>query len=338
MELKDKLEMFSNRLTKVYRHRSKQAKSLGISCYRLYDRDLPEFPVSVDYYEGRLCVSEYRAKHGMTPEEHEEWLEGTIDILQQVLQVNDAAIFTKERRRKTDRLSQYEKTAEEKVFFEVKEGGLHFLVNLSDYLDTGLFLDHRITRQLVKTESAGKDVLNLFAYTGSFSVYAAAGNAASVTTVDLSNTYIEWARKNFILNQFHDPHRYHFLVKDVMQYLTKAANASFDLIVMDPPTFSNSKKMHDILDIQRDHVFLINEALRMLRPGGTLYFSTNARKFELDAKALNTQKIKRSKTSPGRQPLLILRGSYCAGAGKYRETKVVFVFGLILRPKRLPDE
>jgi len=284
--------MFSNRLTKVYRHRSKQSKGMGVSCYRLYDRDLPEFPISVDYYEGRLCVSEYRAKHGMTEEEHNEWLEGTIQVLADVLQIDDANIFTKERRRKTDRLSQYEKTAEEKVFFEVKESGLSFLVNLSDYLDTGLFLDHRLTRQMVKAESEGKDVLNLFAYTGSFSVYAAAGGAASVTTVDLSNTYIDWAKKNFHLNNLNDTKRYHFIVEDVKQYLREAKAASFDLIVMDPPTFSNSKKMKDILDIQRDHAELINEALRLLRPGGVLYFSTNARKFELNASAIETNLIK----------------------------------------------
>jgi 23S rRNA (cytosine1962-C5)-methyltransferase len=292
MNLKDKLQMFSNRLTKVYRHRSKQSKGMGVSCYRLYDRDLPEFPISVDYYEGRLCVSEYRAKHGMTEEEHNEWLEGTIQVLADVLQIDDANIFTKERRRKTDRLSQYEKTAEEKVFFEVKESGLSFLVNLSDYLDTGLFLDHRLTRQMVKAESEGKDVLNLFAYTGSFSVYAAAGGAASVTTVDLSNTYIDWAKKNFHLNNLNDTKRYHFIVEDVKQYLREAKAASFDLIVMDPPTFSNSKKMKDILDIQRDHAELINEALRILRPGGVLYFSTNARKFELNASAIETNLIK----------------------------------------------
>jgi 23S rRNA (cytosine1962-C5)-methyltransferase len=292
MNLKDKLQMFSNRLTKVYRHRSKQSRSMGVSCYRLYDRDLPEFPISVDFYEGKLCVSEYRAKHGMTEEEHQEWLEGTIQVLSEVLQIDDANIFTKERRRKTDRLSQYEKTAEEKVFFEVKESGLNFLVNLSDYLDTGLFLDHRLTRQMVKAESEGKDVLNLFAYTGSFSVYAAAGSASSVTTVDLSNTYIDWAKKNFQLNNINDPKKHHFIVEDVKQYLREALPATFDLIVMDPPTFSNSKKMKDILDIQRDHAELINDAIRLLRPGGILYFSTNARKFELDINALDTKLIK----------------------------------------------
>lgn len=292
MTLKDKLQMFSNRLTKVYRHRSKQAKGMGVSCYRLYDRDLPEFPISVDYYEGRLCVSEYRAKHGMTEEEHLEWLDGTINVLADVLQIDEANIFTKERRRKSNRLSQYEKTAEEKVFFEVKESGLSFLVNLSDYLDTGLFLDHRLTRQMVKAESEKKDVLNLFAYTGSFSVYAAAGEAASVTTVDLSNTYIDWAKKNFQLNNLNDSKRYHFIVEDVKQYLRETKPGTFDLVVMDPPTFSNSKKMKDILDIQRDHPELINDALRLLRPGGILYFSTNARKFDLNEAAIETDLIK----------------------------------------------
>ena len=284
--------MFSNRLSKVYRHRSKLARSMGITCYRLYDRDLPEFPISVDWYEGKLCLSEYRAKHGFTEEEHQEWLEGTIQVLSDVLTVDESLIFTKERRRKTDRLSQYVKTAEEKVFFEVYESGLKFLVNLSDYLDTGLFLDHRITRGMVKDLSKGKDVLNLFAYTGAFSVYAAAGGAASVTTVDLSNTYIDWAKKNFELNQFNSQEAYIFKVQDVLQFLPQQPAAVYDIIVMDPPTFSNSKKMKELLDIQRDHPFLIHEAIRLLRPGGVLFFSTNARKFKLDADLLNVYEVK----------------------------------------------
>ncbi len=292
MMLSEKLTMFKNRIAKVYKHRSKLAKRMNISCYRLYDKDLPEFPVSIDVYENRVCMSEYKAKHHLTPEEHTNWLKGTTAVIAEVLGVSEDKIYTKERRRKANRFSQYEKTAEEKEFFEVKENELRFLVNLSDYLDTGLFTDHRITRKMVMEEAKDKNILNLFAYTGSFSVYAAAGGAAEVTTVDLSNTYIDWAKKNFELNYLVNPRKYRFIVADVKQYLQTLTPNSFDIVVMDPPTFSNSKKMKDILDIQADHVTLVNQALRSLKPGGVLYFSTNARRFELHAEEINASVIK----------------------------------------------
>jgi 23S rRNA (cytosine1962-C5)-methyltransferase len=288
----DKLQMFQNRLLKVYKHRSKQAKRMGVECYRLYDKDLPEFPVIIDVYGTRVCLSEYRAKHHLTEEEHAAWLNGTISVIARVLEIPEEEIYTKERKRKEDRLSQYQKTAEEKEFFEVRENGLTFLVNLSDYLDTGLFLDHRITRKMVMDEAKGKKVLNLFAYTGSFSVYAAAGEADEVTTVDLSNTYIDWAKKNFETNFLVNPRKYKFEVADVKQFLQMLTPNTFDLVVMDPPTFSNSKKMKDILDIQRDHAELINQTLSAMNPGGVLYFSTNARKFELEAASIRASIIK----------------------------------------------
>jgi 23S rRNA (cytosine1962-C5)-methyltransferase len=288
----DKLQMFQNRLLKVYKHRSKQAKRMGVECYRLYDKDLPEFPVIIDVYGTRVCLSEYRAKHHLTEEEHAAWLNGTISVIARVLEIPEEEIYTKERKRKEDRLSQYQKTAEEKEFFEVRENGLTFLVNLSDYLDTGLFLDHRITRKMVMDEAKGKKVLNLFAYTGSFSVYAAAGEADEVTTVDLSNTYIDWAKKNFETNFLVNPRKYKFEVADVKQFLQMLTPNTFDLVVMDPPTFSNSKKMKDILDVQRDHAELINQTLSAMKPGGVLYFSTNARKFELEAASIRASIIK----------------------------------------------
>jgi 23S rRNA (cytosine1962-C5)-methyltransferase len=290
--MNDKFQMFRNRIAKVYKHRSKQAKRMNISCYRLYDKDLPEFPVSIDLYGGKVCLSEYRAKHHLTEEEHTQWLDGTIAVIAEALELSEDAIYTKERRRKTNRLSQYQKTAEEKEFFEVKENDLNFLVNLSDYLDTGLFTDHRITRKMVMEEAKDKKVLNLFAYTGSFSVYAAAGAAAEVTTVDLSNTYIEWAKKNFEINYLVNPRKYKFIVADVKQYLQTLTPGSFDIAVMDPPTFSNSKKMKDILDIQEDHVTLINQVMLALKPGGILYFSTNARRFKLNEEAIQASVIK----------------------------------------------
>ncbi len=283
--------MFQNRLAKVYKHRSKQAKRMHISCYRLYDKDLPEFPVSIDVYGEKVCLSEYRAKHHLTEEEHMDWLNGTAAVIADVLQVEDEHIYTKERRRKTDRLSQYQKINEEKEFFEVEENGLKFLVNLSDYLDTGLFLDHRITRKMVMDEARGKKVLNLFAYTGSFSIYAAAGKAEEVVTVDLSNTYIDWAKKNFEANFLVDHKKYRFEVADVKQYLQTLTPGTFDLVIMDPPTFSNSKKMKDFLDIQKDHVELINQTFRAMKPGGVLYFSNNATKFELNKEAIHASVI-----------------------------------------------
>jgi 23S rRNA (cytosine1962-C5)-methyltransferase len=292
MMIDEKLIMFSNRLAKVYKHRSKLAKRMNIECYRLYDKDLPEFPVMIDLYDKRVCLSEYRAKHHLTEEEHTAWMEGTISVIAEVLAIAVDAIYTKERKRKEDRLSQYQKTAAEKEFFEVQENGLKFLVNLSDYLDTGLFLDHRITRKMVMDEAKDKKVLNLFAYTGSFSVYAAAGGASEVTTVDLSNTYIEWAKKNFEVNFLVNQRAYKFIVADVKQYLDTLTPNSLDIVVMDPPTFSNSKKMKDILDIQQDHVQLINQTIKALKPGGILYFSTNARKFQLEVENIQASLIK----------------------------------------------
>jgi 23S rRNA (cytosine1962-C5)-methyltransferase len=290
--LSDKIQMFQNRLSKVYKHREKQARRMGISCYRLYDKDLPEFPVSIDLYDSRVCVSEYKAKHNLTEEQHQQWLEGTVEVISSILAIPEEEIYTKERRRKSNRQAQYQKTAEEKEFFEVKENGLTFLVNLSDYLDTGLFLDHRITRKMLMDEVKDKKMLNLFAYTGSFSVYAAAGGAAEVVTVDLSNTYIDWAKRNFDANFFVDHHKYKFVVADVKQYLETLTPDTFDVVVMDPPTFSNSKKMKDFLDIQEDHVELINQTLRAMKPGGILYFSNNARKFELQQHKIEATTIK----------------------------------------------
>lgn len=290
--LTDKLQMFYNRLLKVYRHRSKQAKRMGVSCYRLYDKDLPEFPVTIDLYGDQVCLSEYKAKHTLTEEEYQDWQDGTIKVIAEVLQIQEEQIYTKERRRIISRRTQYQKTGEEQVFFEVMEHGLKFQVNLSDYLDTGLFLDHRITRKMVCDEAEGKRVLNLFAYTGSFSVYAAAGGASEVVTVDLSNTYTEWARRNMELNGFSDSRRYRYQVADVKQWLPTLDDQSMDLVIMDPPTFSNSKKMKDILDIQQDHVELINQVLRVLQPGGVLYFSNNATRFQLNREALHATEIK----------------------------------------------
>lgn len=288
----DKLKMFQNRLTKVFRHLGKQAKRGGISCYRVYDHDLPEFPFCIEFYGDKLYVAEYRRRHGMTEEEHDTWMEKSLAVIAAVLRVSRDNIFLKLRQRKPGRLGQYQKYDKVQHEFEVEENGLKFIVNLSDYLDTGLFLDHRITRQMVREQSAGKKILNLFAYTGSFSVYAAAGGAEEVVTADLSKTYLNWAERNLQLNGFNSAAKYKIIHADVKQYLKEIPSGYFDIIIMDPPTFSNSKRMDDILDIQRDHVELVNDCLRGLKPGGLLYFSTNFRKFKLEGDKVNAASVK----------------------------------------------
>jgi 23S rRNA (cytosine1962-C5)-methyltransferase len=180
--------------------------------------------------------------------------------------------------------------------FIVREGGLQFIINLTDYLDTGLFLDHRMTRHMIRQESAGKKVLNLFCYTGSFSVYAAAGGAASIESVDLSNTYLDWCRRNMELNGFSaaagPSGTFRYQQADVKQYLANQVPDLFDIIIMDPPTFSNSQRMNDVLDIQRDHAELINNSLRWLAPEGVLYFSTNLRTFRMDGSQVAAKNIR----------------------------------------------
>lgn len=288
----DKFIMFQNRLEKVFRHLSKQAKKLQISCYRIYDHDLPEFPFCIEIYGQHIYVAEYKRRHGMNEDEHEDWMEKSITVIREILKAKNENIFLKLRQKKPGRLGQYQKKEGRKKEFIVEESGLKFIVNLSDYLDTGLFLDHRMTREKVKVDANEKKVLNLFSYTGSFSVYAAAGGAKEVVTVDLSKTYLDWAQRNMQLNGFFDLNKYKFIQADILKYLTAIPENSYDLIILDPPTFSNSKRMEDILDIQRDHVEVINKCLRLLISGGKIYFSTNYRKFVLDDKSITSSVIK----------------------------------------------
>lgn len=287
----DKFLMFRNRLEKVYRHLGRISRKQGISCYRLYDHDLPQFPFIIEVYEDKLYVAEYKRRHNLSEEEHEEWIEGCKKIMSEVLAVDERLVFMKLRKRKEGRLDQYQKLETSGNEFIVTENGLQFIVNLSDYLDTGLFLDHRITRQLVREVSKDKRVLNLFCYTGSFSVYAASGGASGVTSVDLSKTYLDWSVRNMQKNfPALDVHK--TVHADVVQYLSTLASGSFDIIIMDPPTFSNSKRMEGILDVQRDHVQLINQCTRILSPGGILFFSTNYSKFKLQEEGINSSIIK----------------------------------------------
>lgn len=290
--MSEKIVMFRNRLIKVFKHLGKQAARQGVSCYRVYDHDLPEFPFSIEFYGTRLYVAEYRRNHHLSEEEYEEQVKETLAVISEVLKVEPGNIFLKERKRKEDRQSQYARLGEEGTFFTVEEGGLKFLVNLEDYLDTGLFNDHRLTRQMVRQEANGRNMLNLFCYTGSFSVYAAAGGAKTVTSIDLSNTYIDWALQNFKINGLYDMAKHDFIKADVLQHIDKLPANHYDLVVLDPPTFSNSKMMKTFFDVQQHHAGLINRVLHTMAPGGILYFSTNFTRFQLDDQLIKAAEIK----------------------------------------------
>jgi 23S rRNA (guanine2445-N2)-methyltransferase / 23S rRNA (guanine2069-N7)-methyltransferase len=245
----------------------------------VYDADLPEYAVAVDLYDGWAHVQEYAPPTTVDPVKARRRLREVMAVVPEVLGIPPMHAVLKVRRpqRGTD---QYQKLQDQGRFLEVEEGGLRFLVNLTDYLDTGLFLDHRLTRRLIRELAPGRRFLNLFAYTGTATVYAAAGGAASTTTVDLSTTYLDWARRNLDLNGFTGP-EHGFVRVDCLEWLEGGGNA-YDLIFLDPPTFSNSKSMDGTLDVQRDHAGLIRAAMRRLAPAGVLIFSTNFRRFRLD--------------------------------------------------------
>lgn len=276
------LQAFANRLRKNARHWDKWARRQGLSCYRLYDRDLPEAPVAIDRYGDQLHVQAFENQWQASEAEYQAWWQTMVNTIAEVLQLPLTAVHGKLRKRQKGS-EQYEKQAQTGKPFVVEEQGCRFWVDLDQYLDTGLFLDHRITRSMVRERAAGKKFLNLFAYTGSFSVYAAQGGAIESVTVDMSNTYQEWSRRNFELNGL-DLQRHQLQRADVMQWLREAVEQSqqFDLIVLDPPSFSNSKKMLGILDLQRDHPWMIHQSMKLLGPQGELFFSNNLRSFKLE--------------------------------------------------------
>lgn len=286
------MEPFANRLQKVNRHITKWAKRQGITCYRIYDNDMPEFPFCIDRYDNFLHIAEYKANHRMTDEEHDAWLEDCMAVIATTLQVAPEDIYLKERRRLSRRTEQYEKVSIESKKVVVQENGLKFRINLTDYLDTGLFLDHRPLRKIFMEEAKDKNVLNLFAYTSAFSVYAAAGQSAAVTSVDLSNTYMLWSKDNMELNDLLDEQRHTFIQRDVMDFLKNYDGPLFDLVFVDPPAFSNSKKMKGTWDTQRDHPVLLHLIMKWVRPGGTVYFSNNLRQFSPDFSKLAVTSIK----------------------------------------------
>ncbi|WP_340611064.1 bifunctional 23S rRNA (guanine(2069)-N(7))-methyltransferase RlmK/23S rRNA (guanine(2445)-N(2))-methyltransferase RlmL [Xenorhabdus bharatensis] len=272
-------EDYANRLRKNEKKLSKWAKQQGIDCYRLYDADLPEYNVAVDRYADKVIVQEYAPPKSVDANKARQRLFDVISATMNVLGLQSNQLILKTRQRQKGK-NQYEKLAEKKEFFLVNEYGAKFWVNLTDYLDTGLFLDHRIARKKLGEMSQGKDFLNLFSYTGSATVHAGLGGARSTTTVDMSRTYLEWAEKNLQVNGLAG--RQHRLIQaDCLGWLAQTRE-QFDLIFIDPPTFSNSKRMEDTFDVQRDHIELMKQLKRLLRRGGTLMFSNNKRGFKMD--------------------------------------------------------
>jgi len=278
-------EEFANRLCKLARHRRRWPTKRGISCYRLYERDIPEVPLVVDRYDDALHIAEFERPHDRTAAEHADWLDHMVRTAGEALEVPRELVFVKHRARQRGK-DQYHRVDKRQAIRVVEEGSLKFQVNLSDYVDTGLFLDHRNTRAMVREVAEGKKFLNLFAYTGAFTVYAAAGGAAQTTSVDLSTNYLEWAAKNLKLNELNGP-QHQFVRSDAAEFLASLADEErFDLAVVDPPTFSNSKGLEQDWDVQRDHVDLLKRLIAHMAPGGEIYFSTNSRRFKLDEPSL----------------------------------------------------
>ena len=283
-------DQIAARLARVCKHRRTWARRRGITCFRIYEKDIPDHPFIADWYDGDVVVWALDRTRNETPEDEERWLDGLHAAVVIGCGVPTERIWLKRRRRQKGRQhgdgeGQYERIARDGAEKIVTEHDIRLAVNLSDYVDTGLFLDHRPTRVAVGSEAAGRDVLNLFAYTGAFTCHAAKGGARSTVTVDLSNTYQAWTAKNLALNG-HTVGLTHRLIKaDCLRWLDQATAAGpvYDLIVCDPPTFSDSTAMAKPFVIDRDHPWLLDRCVRLLRPGGILYFSTNSRSFALQA-------------------------------------------------------
>lgn len=285
LQVTTQAQMFLNRVRKTFRHLRRWARREGIECFRVYDRDIPELPFALDVYGQRAQLQEY-SPPVTDVRAQSEWRSAMHAAAAQALELPLQDVLLKQRHgQRPD--AQYRKLGPRGEDFIVGEGGHRFIVNLTDYLDTGLFLDHRETRALVQSLAADRRFLNLFCYTGSFSVYAAAGGAKTSTSVDLSNTYLDWARRNFELNGM-DAGRHRMIHADARRFVRDeaAAGQRYDLIVLDPPSFSNSKRMQGVLDVQRDHATFIRDCVEILAPAGDLLFSTNLRSFRLDAAAL----------------------------------------------------
>jgi 23S rRNA (guanine2445-N2)-methyltransferase / 23S rRNA (guanine2069-N7)-methyltransferase len=289
-------EMFANRLKKNLKKLSGWARKNSISCYRVYDADLPEYAVAVDLYQGDeiwINVQEYEPPLSIDQHKANQRLSALLSEIPKIFAIPREQIFLKIRRKQKS-TDQYEKQGDQGHFHVIEEGGCKLLVNFEDYLDTGLFLDHRPMRLLIQKQAKDKRFLNLFGYTGSATVHAAVGGALSTTTVDMSNTYLNWAKKNLDLNAVRGAHE--FIQADCLEWLVNEAKQphrrQYDLILLDPPTFSNSKRMHEVLDVQKDHIEMIHNAMSLLAPHGILYFSTNFRRFKIDHQSLNGLTVK----------------------------------------------
>ena len=281
--LSEGAQMFANRVVKNRKQLSKWVKQENIQCYRIYDADMPEYAVAIDIYHDWLHVQEYAAPKTVDAEKAQRRLEEVMLALPQALQIPEARIVLKQRRQQTGK-DQYQTHDEKGEYIQVAEGGCKLLVNLNDYLDTGLFLDHRPVRQKIQHLAHGKRFLNLFCYTGTATMHAVQGGAHNSLSVDMSATYLSWGKKNLALNGFSDQvHK--FEQHDCMEFI-KHHKGEYDLIFLDPPTFSNSKKMIGVLDVQRDHAWMIHRVMDLLSEDGLLIFSTNYRRFELDDKVL----------------------------------------------------
>lgn len=289
MPLSAGAEMLVNRLTKNKKKLAKWLKRENISCYRLYDADIPEYAVAVDVYADRIYVQEYAPPASIDAVKAFTRLNEVMQAVPVALNLSAEQIVLKQRKKQQGN-EQYTRYDNSQKFIEVEEQGCRLLVNLHDYLDTGLFLDHRPLRRIIGQQAKNKDMLNLFCYTATASIHAAKGGARSTTSIDMSATYLNWARRNFELNGFENKQHQH-IQADCMHWLRQQTKPVYDLIFMDPPTFSNSKRMEGVLDVQRDHIDLINDAMRLLRPEGVLYFSSNYRRFKLDYAALSAYKI-----------------------------------------------
>lgn len=277
----DKTSPLKNRIRKNYQHIRKWAKKTKTNAFRIYDKDIKEYPVAIDFYDGRFSVH-YFAGSREEEEPKEDLYHLVMSTLKSLFNVKEEDVYWRTRVKREEK-EQYSKAEDSQEFFTVLEYGVTFKVNLRDYLDTGLFLDHRETRQIVAKESIGKSLLNLFAYTGSFSVQAAAAGASATKTVDMSNTYLDWAYDNFLLNKL-SLESNTLVREDCLKFLENEVHSKnrYDVIIIDPPTISRSKKMDQFFDIQIDYIFLLSAALQLLKENGVIFFSTNSRKFTLD--------------------------------------------------------
>jgi 23S rRNA (cytosine1962-C5)-methyltransferase len=277
--------MLAPRLKKRFKHLQKWARRTGNPCFRVYEKDIPEFPLIVDWYNGDAVAWLMKRTRDDTPEAEEIHRQNAIQQILEGLELDPSQLFIKERHRQKgeEGRAQYEKNDQLNYVRVIEEQGLKFEVNLSDFLDTGLFLDHRIARSWLRDIASGYRILNLFAYTGSFSVYAMAGKAEKVTTVDMSNTYCDWTRRNMKLNGFKENEFNEIIATDCLAWLKQAKSEGrlYDIIICDPPTFSNSKRMEEAsFSIDRDYPYLLHDCAKLLAPQGKIFFSNNSRSFK----------------------------------------------------------